>query len=57
MTEMASKDQYLNLQNVNVAIIDRERFWRSCYENTVPLDIESGQGLEIMLWDIVNLLK
>ena len=35
----------------------RERFWGLRYENIAPTDIGSGQGLEITLWDIVNLLK
>ena len=34
----------------------RKRFWGSRYENIPPPDIGSGQGLEIMLWDIANLL-
>ena len=32
----------------------RERFWGSRYEDIAPTDIVSGQGLEIILRDIVN---
>ena len=34
-----------------------ERFWDSRYEKIAPLDLGSCQGLEIILRDIVNLLK
>ena len=26
-------------------------------KNIMPTDIGSGQGLEIMLWDVINLLE
>ena len=34
-----------------------KRFWDSRYEKIAPLDLGSCQGLEIILRDIVNLLK
>ena len=37
--------------------IGHEHFWSSRYENIPPIDIGSGQGLEIILADIGNSLK
>ena len=46
-------------QTAAIEINGREHFWGLRYENIVPLDIGSGQGLEItgILRGIVNLLK
>ena len=43
--------------NFGAVVIGYERFWGSRYENIAPLDIGSGQGLEIILQYVANLLK
>ena len=52
------KVRYSSLVLLGVSVVDRdigrERFWGSHYKNIAPPDIGSGQGLEIILWDIVN---